>query len=421
MQRFVALDGSCDHSGLLETATNTDARVRDEQGACMFAASDQQDRQQRARARLRARTAELIASQKRGGGSSFETRPTTRDLAELDDPLSATVRVVHDPKEAPDGPPWRYDLTPEDRERRQEREQRRAERKERLKQTAREKAPEKLKNTNPSNFQVRLITGAVYTGLTVVSVLAGDIPMVVMLMVVAGVCAGEFYYMLRQDAKLPNELLGIIAAVLYPPAVYFFGAAGVVTVGVALMVALLVWYVFWLRSRIPDVAVSFLGSAYTGMLLCGLVVIRQSLGDPWGGVLVLMVFLSVWANDAFAYLVGSKIGKHKLAPRTSPKKSWEGFVAGLVASALFWVGMTFVPGVTMPIPMAIAFGLVCGLMEVLGDLAESRIKRNSGFKDSGTIMPGHGGLLDRCDSLFLASITAAVLMVAGGCIPHSFF
>ena len=71
--------------------------------------------------------------------------------------------------------------------------------------------------------------------------------------------------------------------------------------------------------------------------------------------------------------------------------------------------------------MAIAFGIVCGLMEVLGDLAESRVKRNSGFKDSGTIMPGHGGLLDRCDSIFLASITSLILLVAGGCIPHGFF
>ena len=75
----------------------------------------------------------------------------------------------------------------------------------------------------------------------------------------------------------------------------------------------------------------------------------------------------------------------------------------------------------MSIPVAIAFGIVCGLMEVLGDLAESRVKRNSGFKDSGTIMPGHGGLLDRCDSIFLASITSLILLVSGGCIPHGFF
>ena len=82
--------------------------------------------------------------------------------------------------------------------------------------------------------------------------------------------------------------------------------------------------------------------------------------------------------------------------------------------------MSFIPALQMSIPLALLFGLLCGLMEVLGDLAESRIKRNSGFKDSGTIMPGHGGLLDRCDSLFLASVTASFLMVGGGVIPYAF-
>lgn len=268
---------------------------------------------------------------------------------------------------------------------------------------------------------MRFRTGAVYTAVTVVCVLAGNIPMVLMLMAVAGICAGEFFYMLRSDAKLPNEMLGIVAAVLYPASVYLAGLIGAMLVSLGLLLALIVWYVFWLRARIPDVGVSFFGAAYTGLLLCGLIVIRVSLPEPWGGIVVLLLFLSVWANDAFAYLVGSKIGRHKLAPRTSPKKSWEGFFAGLVGSVLFWCAISFVPGVTMSIVQAVAFGVIAGCMGVLGDLAESRIKRNSGFKDSGTIMPGHGGLLDRSDSLFLTSITAAILMVAGGCIPYVVF
>ena len=281
------------------------------------------------------------------------------------------------------------------------------------------KTPDKLRN--PSDLQVRFRTGVIYTAVTVICVLAGNIPMVLMLMVVAGICAGEFFYMLRSDAKLPNEMLGIIAAVLYPLSVYIAGLVGAMLVSLALLLALLVWYVFWLRARIPDVGVSFFGAAYTGLLLCGLVIIRVSLPAPWGGVCVLLLFLSVWANDAFAYLVGSKIGRHKLAPRTSPKKSWEGFIAGLVGSVIFWCLMTLVPGITMAIPQAIVFGIISGCMGVLGDLAESRIKRNSGFKDSGTIMPGHGGLLDRSDSLFLTSITAAILLIAGGCIPYALF
>ena len=289
-------------------------------------------------------------------------------------------------------------------------------RKERLKDFAQDKTPKKLKN--PTNFQVRFRTGFVYIVVSVVCVLASEWTTLALLVAMAGITAGEFYYMLRQDAKLPNEMLGIIAAMLYPVSVFFLGLDGALYVSLALLLALIVWYVFWMRARVPDVGVSFFGAAYCGMLLSGIIVVREALPAPWGGVLVLGILLSVWANDSFAYLVGSRFGKHKLAPRTSPKKSWEGFFAGLAGSAVFWCLMTLVPGVTMSIPQAILFGLASGLMGVLGDLAESRIKRNSGFKDSGTIMPGHGGLLDRCDSLFLVAVTSAILLVAGGCIPY---
>ncbi|WP_139652079.1 phosphatidate cytidylyltransferase [Raoultibacter phocaeensis] len=286
----------------------------------------------------------------------------------------------------------------------------------RIKQFALDKTPKKLKN--PTDIQVRFRTGFIYIAISVICILVNDITTLVLLAATAGISAGEFYYMLRSDAKLPNELLGIIAAILYPVSVFFLGLTGALMVSVGLLVTLIAWYVFWMRARVPDVGVSFFGAAYTGLLLSGLMLVRMSLPDPWGGVLVLGIFLSVWANDTFAYLIGRKFGKHKLAPRTSPKKSWEGFIAGLVGSMVVWYAMTYIPGVTMDVVQALFFGLVCGLMGVLGDLAESRIKRNSGFKDSGTIMPGHGGLLDRTDSLFLVSVTSAILLVAGGCIPY---
>lgn len=368
---------------------------------------EKKDRARRARERLREGSRGKRSS--RTGEGLKASSETEREMPP----------IVWDAESAPDGPPWHYDLSEEERHLREEKRETRQEKRDQLKRKALDKTPQKLKN--PSDLQVRFRTGAVYTAVTVVCVLAGNIPMVLMLMAVAGICAGEFFYMLRSDAKLPNEMLGIIAAVLYPLSVYVAGLIGAMLVSLGLLLALLVWYVFWLRARIPDVGVSFFGAAYTGLLLCGLIVIRISLPDPWGGILVLLLFLSVWANDAFAYLVGSKIGKHKLAPRTSPKKSWEGFIAGLVGSVVFWCAMMYVPGVTMVPVQAVFFGLISGCMGVLGDLAESRIKRNSGFKDSGTIMPGHGGLLDRSDSLFLTSITAAILLVAGGCIPYTLF
>lgn len=324
--------------------------------------------------------------------------------------------LVFSPEDAPDGPPWRYEPTPYQRAKRAQKKEKRANVREKLKDSAIQKTPKKLKN--PSDLQVRFRTGLVYTLVTIVCMLAGNLPTVAYFMVVAGICAGEFFYMLRSDAKLPNEALGITGAVLYVPAMYVWGLAGAMVVTIALLLALLVWYVFWLKARVQDVGVSFFGAAYTGLLLGGFVLIRKSLEVPWGGVALLILFLSVWANDAFAYLIGSKLGRHKLAPRTSPKKSWEGFLAGLVGSCIFWVILSFVPGISMDIWMAVLFGVICAMTEVLGDLAESRIKRNSGFKDSGTMMPGHGGLLDRCDSLFLASVTSAILLFVGGCIPY---
>jgi len=291
-----------------------------------------------------------------------------------------------------------------------------ADKKSHARQVAYDKAPEKLKNA--TNLQIRFRTGFVYVAVSVICVLANDLATTLYLSLVSAVCAGEFYYMMRSDAKLPNEAIGIVAAILYPISAYLLGMTGAFLVTIGLVMVLLVWYVFWMRARIPDVGISFFGAAYTGLLLCGLILLRNALPEPWGGVLLLLLFMSVWFNDAMAYLIGSHFGKHKLAPRTSPNKSWEGLIAGLLTSALFWTFMCFIPGISMSIPQAVFFGLVCGGMGVVGDLAESRIKRNAGFKDSGTIMPGHGGLLDRCDSLFMCSVTAVILLIGGGCIPY---
>ena len=137
-------------------------------------------------------------------------------------------------------------------------------------------------------------------------------------------------------------------------------------------------------------------------------------------MLILGIFASVWGNDAFAYLIGSKFGKHKMTPQVSPKKTWEGFFAGLIFSMAFWCLFPLIPGVEMNIVQSLVFGAICGVLGVIGDLVESRIKCNAGFKDSGTIMPGHGGLLDRCDSQFLVTLGASMLLIFGNCIPFTF-
>ncbi len=288
----------------------------------------------------------------------------------------------------------------------------------RVKEKAYEKTPERFKNA--SSFQVRLRTGIVYVGLNVICILVSDLTTMLILAATAGVCAGEFYYMLRSDAKMPNEFIGIIAAVLYPVSAYFLGVYGLLYVTFAFVLAITVWYVYWLRARVSDVGVCLFGAMYTGMQLSGLLFIRMAVGGIWGGVLVLVIFASIWFNDAGAYLVGSRIGKHKLAPRTSPNKSWEGFICGLLVSMGLWCILLVIPGVQIELWQCLVFGLICGLTSVLGDLCESRIKRSVGFKDSGTIMPGHGGLFDRCDSLMPTAVAAAILLFGAGCLPMPF-
>lgn len=288
----------------------------------------------------------------------------------------------------------------------------------RVKEKAYEKTPERFKNA--SSFQVRLRTGIIYISLNILCILASNITTMIILAATSAVCAGEFYYMLRSDAKMPNEVIGIVAAAAYPVAAFFLGLHGLIYVTCVLLLAVTIWYVYWLRARVADVGICIFGAMYTGMQLSGLVFIRNSVDGIWGGVIVLVIFASIWFNDAGAYVFGSKFGKHKLAPRTSPNKSWEGFIAGLIVSMCFWCILLLVPGININVWECLIFGLICGLTSVLGDLCESRIKRSVGFKDSGTIMPGHGGLFDRCDSLMPTAVAAALLLFGFGCLPMPF-
>ena len=125
---------------------------------------------------------------------------------------------------------------------------------------------------------------------------------------------------------------------------------------------------------------------------------------------------SVWFNDAFAYLVGSAFGKHKMVPAISPKKSWEGFVGGLCGSLLVWCLLLLFPETGITPFVAVFCGLACGVVGVIGDLVESRIKRGAGVKDSGNLIPGHGGLLDRSDSMLFVAIAAYFILTLMGVI-----
>lgn len=146
-------------------------------------------------------------------------------------------------------------------------------------------------------------------------------------------------------------------------------------------------------QALANAAADVLGTLYVGGLLSYIIVLRAEAGFA----AALTVFAVIWANDTMAYLVGIPWGRRRLAPAVSPSKSVEGFVAGLVAAAAVAVAAGWMQG--WPAPVAGIIGLVVALAAVGGDLWESAMKRSAGVKDSGNLLPGHGGVLDRFDAV----------------------
>jgi phosphatidate cytidylyltransferase len=160
-----------------------------------------------------------------------------------------------------------------------------------------------------------------------------------------------------------------------------------------------------------SVSVTVLGVVWIGLGLAHALLLRDI--DEHGVLAVYTVLLAVWAGDAAAYFVGRLIGRHKLAPTVSPGKSWEGLIAGTVAT----VGVTFIAVYEqnfLTIPESLVLGVVIAIVAPVGDLFESALKRDADVKDSGRLLAGHGGVLDRIDALLFAWVAAYYVVVAFG-------
>lgn len=185
----------------------------------------------------------------------------------------------------------------------------------------------------------------------------------------------------------------------------------------ALVFLLIISELFALTERgIQNIALNIFGIVYISFplsLLHFILDIQKSVSDDWfpGQVnIILSLLLLIWANDTFAYLGGSLLGRHKLFPAHSPKKSWEGFVIGMLGAIGVSILLHHYLLNDFEWMLPVGMALIAAVVGTMGDLFESMIKRNAGVKDSGSIMPGHGGFLDRFDA-FIFSIPFVFLLL----------
>lgn len=239
----------------------------------------------------------------------------------------------------------------------------------------------------------------------------GVVGLAIVMALIATLATIEFYAIVRRERRLPSELIGLTAVVAMPFAAAAYGAVGLTAVMGILVISAFFWHVMIRQIRLTDTGVTLFGAIYVGFTLAHVVLVREFGDGMW---LTLVMIVSVWANDSFAYIAGSAFGKHKMAPRISPKKSWEGFVAGTVGTTAVWLLATQLPGIELAFGWRLAIGLAASVAAVIGDLAESRIKREVGVKDSGTLLPGHGGYLDRFDSFIMVAIVTYYMLFAAG-------
>jgi phosphatidate cytidylyltransferase len=235
--------------------------------------------------------------------------------------------------------------------------------------------------------------------------------------VVVGVI--ELFGILRRGGHSPRLAPGIATALLLCAAAALAPYLRLDLTGLALSlgVALTLAYELLPRDRSTSLvswAFTFTGAAYIGWLLSAFILLHQldtplrggpleALGIPPGAAWVMLVLAITWIQDSAAYFVGRSVGRHQMAPLLSPKKSWEGFAGGLLASLI--TALVAVPILGLPISYLAAalIGIAAGIAGPIGDLGESLIKRQVGVKDSGDLIPGHGGILDRIDSLLFTA------------------
>lgn len=251
----------------------------------------------------------------------------------------------------------------------------------------------------------RVITTIVLLPILIAAIWFGGCWLALLVAAIAAAGSIEFYRLDRNNKLNLLHYFGIIVSIALILLPYFFNYITITHILSVAVVISLIWLLFNSRKEhsFNQWAWIMAGILYLGLLLGFWVKLRNI--DQGRDYVFWLLFIII-ANDSAAYFTGKALGKHALAPGISPKKTWEGAIGGLIASILISVLFGFIFSLPFPYWQLIVMGIGASILAQLGDLIESLLKRNSAVKDSGTIMPGHGGILDRMDSYILTAAVA---------------
>lgn len=254
-------------------------------------------------------------------------------------------------------------------------------------------------------FTTRLVSGIILVLIAIAVVGAGGVPLFAVTFFLSMVGLFELYRVMKIEKTLLGYM-GYATVISYYILLWAGREIFMMLMFIAFLMILMAIYVFsFPKYQLDQVSAAFFGIFYVAVMMSYLYQVRIT---PDGKYIVWLIFLSSWGCDTSAYCVGTLAGKHKLAPLLSPKKSIEGAVGGVAGSVLLGllygaVFGGFMVGVESPVAVC---SLACGIGAVIsqiGDLAASAIKRNHHVKDYGKLIPGHGGILDRFDSLLFTA------------------
>ncbi len=254
-------------------------------------------------------------------------------------------------------------------------------------------------------FTKRLISGIILVILAIIIVGNGGLLLYATTALISLIGLFELYRVMKIEKKLLG-IVGYLTTISYYGIIWFDGQEYVTLMVIAALMVLMSLYVFTFpRYETGEVTVAFFGVFYVAVMLSYLYQVR-AMGD--GKYLVWLIFISSWGCDTCAYCTGMLFGRHRLAPVLSPKKSVEGAVGGALGAALLGLAYACVFGARMSELMnpRLACAVACAIAAVIsqiGDLAASAIKRNHDIKDYGNLIPGHGGILDRFDSMLFTA------------------